>query len=286
MKKAFTILLLSLASTAAMAGGPGTEVLPFLQQDFNPSSLAMGGTSVGSAATVPFMDCRFAAGVSYLDYLPKYDECKYFGGGAAGRLGNLGLSLDFTRGSGEPAFGDSFSPYRLLADAGISYKFVDFLSVGVNAKYAKEQLLDDYGISSTAADIFLAGKVRGFAYEAGVSNLGPAVKSDTGSWSLPSAFTVAGSYVNVVSGLHRLEAKFKIDYYFSGCSGVSAGAQYGFADLVFVRGGYHYGGETIIPSYASAGLGLKFFNVTLDAVCLFASDTLQDSFGFSLGVSF
>lgn len=66
-----------------------------------------------------------------------------------------------------------------------------------------------------------------------------------------------------------------------------AAAQYDWNDCLFVRCGYHYGDETkAIPSYASAGIGVKLSGVSLDAVWLFASGTLRNSFALSLGYSF
>ena len=174
-----------------------------------------------------------------------------------------------------------------MVNAGAGYAVNSFFSLGVNVKYGKEQLLKDYSKSAVAADFFAAGFFKGFELAAGVSNLGGKIASEsTGDFSLPAAFTLAGSYMKVAAGVHHLEARFKFDHYFSGSTGVSVGAQYGYAGLVYVRGGYHYGGETIIPSFASAGLGLHLYNITIDAVCLFASETLQDSFGLSLGVEF
>ena len=271
----------------ANAGEPSSEAMPFLQLDFNHTSLAMGSTMVPSAATIPEADFNVAGGAGFTSYMPKLDGTKYINLGGAGKIGNLGLSLGAVRGSGAEITGESFKPYELIVNAGASYRFAGIAALGVNVKYGKEQFLEDYGNSAVAADIFASASLKGLDISAGVSNLGGKVASEsTGDFSLPAAFTLAGSYVNIANGLHHLEARFKIDSYFSGSTGVSVGAQYGFAGLVFVRGGYHYGGDTVIPSFASAGLGFQIYNITLDAVCLFASEALQDSFGVSLGVRF
>ena len=57
--------------------------------------------------------------------------------------------------------------------------------------------------------------------------------------------------------------------------------------VVFARVGYHYGNSAnVIPSYASAGFGLKLFGVHLDFAYMFASEVLSNSMIVSLGYSF
>ena len=289
MKRYLILLVLTSFtwSSAHAQKASTTEALPFLQLDFNHSSLAMGSTITPTAALVPAKDYSIAGGVGYTSYMPKLDGTKYISAGASGKLGKFGFSLAGVRGTGAEITGEEFKPYELIINAGAGYAINGYLSLGVNVKYGKEQILKDYSNSAAAADIFAAGFYKGFELSAGVSNLGGKIASEsTGDFSLPAAFTLAGNYMKVAAGVHHLEARFKIDNYFSGSTGVSVGAQYGYAGLVYVRGGYHYGGETIIPTFASAGLGLHLYNITIDAVCLFASETLQDSFGLSLGVEF
>ena len=65
------------------------------------------------------------------------------------------------------------------------------------------------------------------------------------------------------------------------------GVEYGIADIVFVRGGFHYGDNAKgIPTYASLGLGVQFAGVHLDAAYLTASKTLRNSLQISLGYAF
>ena len=67
----------------------------------------------------------------------------------------------------------------------------------------------------------------------------------------------------------------------------AAGVQYSFRDMVFARAGYHYGADkAVLPSFASAGLGVKFFGVELNVAYLFASDALGGTMTFGLGYSF
>ena len=57
---------------------------------------------------------------------------------------------------------------------------------------------------------------------------------------------------------------------------------------VSVRAGYRYGGDSVIPSFASVGAGVKLFGVHLDAAYLIASgdSPLKNTFCIGIGYSF
>jgi hypothetical protein len=57
-----------------------------------------------------------------------------------------------------------------------------------------------------------------------------------------------------------------------------------FRDMLALRLGYHYGSDSsAVPSYASAGVGIKLSGITLDASYLFASDVLKNTFSIGIG---
>ena len=67
------------------------------------------------------------------------------------------------------------------------------------------------------------------------------------------------------------------------------GAEYGYDSLVYVRAGYHYASVgNGIPSFASAGLGFRFFGVNIDAAYLFGwgNSPLKHTFTVGVGYSF
>ena len=65
------------------------------------------------------------------------------------------------------------------------------------------------------------------------------------------------------------------------------GLEYGIADIVFLRGGFHYGDAVkAIPTHASLGLGLKYAGVHLDVAFLTASKAVGNSLMASLGFAF
>ena len=141
-----------------------SEALPFMQLDFQPASLAMGSSPVHSAATLPLGGSPLAAGVAFETYMPAISATNYISAGVAGLLDKIGLSLGFSRGSGEPVTGEQFTPSEVLINVGASYAVLDWLAAGVNVKFAKEQLLSNYSNSAFAADMFVAGKLSEFDF--------------------------------------------------------------------------------------------------------------------------
>lgn len=285
MKKLYILLASGLISLSAVA--QTSEALPFIQLDYNPVSLSMGSTLIPSSAVLPLSGKQLAAGVVYQSYMPELSATKYIGGGVAGTIDKLGLSVAFTRGTGEMIADEKFTPTELLLNAGVSYAVMDFLAVGANVKYGKEQLLANYANSAVAFDVFAAGKTGGFDFAAGVSAIGGKVQSEaTGGFSLPAAVTLGAGYAAEFGDVHAIAAHARADRYFAGPIAAGFGLEYGYDGMVFARAGYHYGGDSIVPSFASAGLGLQLGEFTLDAAYLFASDILGGTFSVGVGVRF
>ena len=292
MKKLSIIIATGLISLAAAAQNPTSEALPFMQLDYNPSSLAMGSTVVPTAALLPFSDIKVAGGVTYQNYLPQISATQYIGGGMAGRFDKIGYSISFVHGTGEKIYVmdaavDYYVPRDMLLNAGVSYAFVDFMALGVNVKYGKETPWTT-SIDGLAADVILAGKVNDIDFAAGVSSIGPKVKSQSSgqTFDLPSAITFGAGYNCKLTEEHAFTIRAKLDSYFTSGLAAGAGVEYCWSGMVSARAGYHYGGESIVPTFASAGLGICYSGITLDAAYLFASDVLGGTFAISAGVRF
>ena len=286
-------LCLSLFAFHASAAEPGSEALPFLRLHQNPASLAAGAASAGTAALLPFGGDRLCAGASYLSYMPSVSRTDYISGGISSRFGSFGdagdelsrfgATLNFTRGAGREVYGTDYKPSDLLLNAGFGWAMTRQLSIGLNLSYASQSLTEDYSLKAVAADLFLAGKFGGFSFAAGASSLGGGVGSEeTGDFSLPASAEAFFAYDFPLAGKHGLRASLDADYYFSGAFSAAIGAEYAFGDIAFARAGYRYGGDSIIPSFASAGLGFRFKGFELDATYLFASETLGGSFALGL----
>lgn len=285
MKRILLTCAAVLAGLALHAGTPVSEALPFTQIDFSPASLAMASSRVASVATVPFGAHDASAGLGILNYMPEIDGTFYSFAGGALNKNNIGASLAVVHGKGSQIDGENFTPTEIMVNAGLAWRFIPMLSAGVNVKYAKENILNGYSSSAVAADLFLAGEYAGFDFAAGVSDLGKRVGSEaTGSFSLPAAVSLAGGWNHSFAEKHGVRLQAKADRFFSGAFAASAGAEYSYASTGFARLGYRYGGDSFMPSFASAGLGARFEGFAVDATFIFASESLGGSIG--LGVSY
>ena len=272
-----------LLPVAAFAVEPGTEAMPFIRLDFSPASIAVGGSCPKTASVIPFSQNQLAAGASYLSFMPELSPVKYISGGASAKYESYGFSLDFTRGTGEKIYGTDDIPTDIVVKGGIGYAIDENYSIGMNLGYAVQSITADYKSSSYVADFFTAARFGSLVGWMGLSTLGSSIGSEeSGEFPLPSSLSLGSSFAIFDSAKHNLEIKVSTDYYFSGTFSLSAGAEYGFARHAFLRGGYRYGGDSVLPSFASAGFGLRFFGVELGAAYLFASDILDKTLAVGL----
>lgn len=185
----------------------------------------------------------------------------------------------------------TFSPGQLIVCGGFEYGFTDYLNAGVKVKYMKETLSQQASYSAAASDIyaigdFLLSMQSSVSVGLKISNLGTKVRSVSGDkFSLPSAIKANAAYsFDFYKGNIKLVAES--DYYFHGCIAAGAGAAYTYNDMLSVRAGYHCGGQSVVPSFASAGLGLKFWGAKIDLAYIFANEIMNNTLAVSLGYSF
>lgn len=252
--------------------------------------------SMRNAAAVPYYDGTLDAGVGYQAWRAS-DMQNLSLAGSWNINGKFGLTASFGYGLGSPydIFGDdgrsagSFTPSAIQAGVGFGWKFLPWLSAGVNVRYLGETLAKGHGYGAVSSDIFLMSRTGAFTVALGVSSLGSAVSSESGeSFSQPASLALAAGYLKEFASEHSIELLLDADYYLYGGAAAAFGAEYSWRDMLSARAGYHYGYRSVIPSYASAGLGLKLFGVSLDFAYLFApSDSpLKNTMTVGLGYSF
>lgn len=305
--RAAAIIFMAMLSIGASA--QSSEALPFTRITRDPVSLAMGGTSVtrtsdisyasfSNAAAIPFSDNTLDVSAGYLGWQPSASPVQNVSAGAAWNAGGkFGVAAGFSYGmcqeyeimnaSGQAA--GSFSPSEIQANVGLAWKFLPFISVGANVKYLGNTLAEGQSFSAVSSDIFLMSEFSSFRAALGVSSLGSKVKSASGArFSLPASATLGLGYGDVFGQRHGVEVLVDADCYFSGAFSAAAGASYMYNGMVSVRAGYRYGGDSVIPSFASVGAGVKLFGVHLDAAYLIASgdSPLKNTFCIGIGYSF
>lgn len=305
--RAAAMLLPALFSVGVSA--QSSEALPFTRTSRDPVSLAMGGTSVtrtsgmsyasfSNAAAIPFSDRTFDVAAGYGMWYPSSSTVNNVSAGAAWNAGGkFGIAAGFSYGiceeyeimnaSGQAA--GYFSPSEIQANIGLAWRFLPFISVGADVKYLGNTLAEGQSYSAVSSDIFLMSEFSSFRAAIGVSSLGSKVRSASGeSFSLPASATLGLGYGDVFGQRHGVEVLVDADCYFSGAFSAAAGASYTYNDMVSVRAGYRYGGDSVIPSFASVGAGVKLFGVRLDAAYLIASgdSPLKNTFCIGIGYSF
>lgn len=301
---ALALLLPSLA--LAQETVPANEVFPFLAQ---PRSAALAGTAgAGSASTgasaamaafdnpamLAFAPARLDAALSYGRWAPasRNTLSNNLGAGVAVRLAQrfalsagavmqLRPQQDFG-----PTYG-TYSPKDWMIGLAASFAFSEHVSLGVNGRYVRQQLMQDYAIGSAAFSAMVQYRLKGLNVAAGVANFGGGVKSENGKTApLPASARIAADY-EFTLGPGKMGAALDGDYYFSGKLGVSAGLRYAFRDVLFARAGYRFASAgAALPSHLALGLGAKFRGICLDVTYITANRTIGNSLAVSLGYRF
>lgn len=300
MKKTIYILTLLLASLTA-----GAQALPFTAVGYDPVSMAMGGTYMtvtsspaysvsGNPAAAPFSGRKLDVAAGYAMWQPsamKSDVISAAGtfvlkekiGVSLGMSYGMNPSYDITDASGLVT--GSFTPSDLQIGAGISWRFLSFLSVGANVGYASSTLAEGASYGAVNADVYAMAKFGGLKAAAGVKGLGTAVKSASGaSFKLPMAAVAGVGYELGLGEKSKVDVNLDAEYYMKDGVAVAAGASYTFARMFTVRAGYRYGGNTVLPSFASVGAGFSLFGAGIDIAYLIAGKTSPMANTLSIGL--
>lgn len=281
----------------AVAGGAGFEALPFLRLQRDPSALTGGAAQVyASKAYSVFSNPTLSVGGGG-DLALSYSRWGASGSNEFDACGAFGLSERFSLGLGfsyglNPAYdlfdgAGMFTPTDMIAGIGAGFRISDVFSVGANARYALSRLTEMYSYGAFSGDLFIAMDLSGFTATAGVSTAGPAVQSvSTGSYNLPSSASLGLGYESVLGDALSARSQLTVDYYFSGALAAGFGTEAVIKDMVSLRLAYNYGGESVIPSYTSAGIGFDFSGFRVNAALFLSGGDVGNSMVFSLGYSF
>lgn len=301
IKKLMTVVLLMAATTLMNA-----QVLPSLLINQDPATMAIGSAGVATeagafalennTAAMSFAENKLYVQASSAMWQPNISDNMIYGVGLMSRFNKLGLGLDLkllqmpaysgVTGGGSDIRDSKFVPDELNVALGASYAILDCLSAGVTLRFINSSLAPEVSGNAFGADIGLYFKKNSLSAGLSVNNLGTKINYSEKGYSQP-ALVKAGAAYDLGFGSSDLAFSAQIDYLFAGGLMAGAGCEYSFNDMVFARAGYHYGnGAKVIPSYASAGIGLNLWGVNLDFTYLFGSKTLTNSMALSLGYTF
>ena len=302
------IMGMAFAGIAGEVSGRNAEALPFVRIVRDPASAGMGFAEVASvsgtayssfrnSAAIPFSAERMSAGVSGQIWAPDGAKSTNLGFGAAFKAGKrfgfsvggayqMGEKYSLTDETGNNA--GTFRPNDMIINGGVGVRIIDNLAAGVNVRYASQKLSEGNSYSAVAADIFLTYRLLDLNVTAGVSSLGSSVKSESGdSFSIPTSATIGADWSKAISRCHGVRLAADVDYFFSGNVTAAAGAEYSFRNMLFARAGYHFGtNDTVLPSFATFGLGVRLFGVSLDVAYLTANDVIGNTLTLGLGYRF
>lgn len=294
--------------SAGSAFAQSEEALPFVMIDRNPVSAGMGFAGAASSSettyssfrnssVIPFSAEKVSFGLSGQRWAPEGVKTTNINFGAAVKAGKrFGFSVGAAYQTGEEysLYDDSgvsqmtFKPNEMIVNGGVGFRILDNLSAGANIRYASQKLSSDNSYSAIATDVFLTYRLSDLNITAGVSSLGSSVKSASGdSFSLPASATVGAEWSKAFSDAHGLRLAADADYFFSGNVTAAAGAEYSFKNMLFARAGYHFGSkDAVLPSFATVGIGVRFFGISLDVAYLTANDIIGNTLTFGLGYRF
>ena len=287
----------------------GAQALPFTAVDHDPAVLGKGGTfmtetsgtafaAFGNPAATPFADKKLDAAVGYTLWQPSGLTSNVItAGGSLMLREKIGVSLGVMYGMNSSydiidASGlvtGKFVPSDLQINAGLSWRFLPFLSVGANVGYASSTLAEGSSYGAFNADVFAMAKLGGLKASAGVKGLGSSVKSVSGaSFALPMTAVAGVGYTLDFGKKNSVDLNVDAEYHIDGGFAVAGGASYTFAKLATIRAGYRYGGNTVLPSYASVGACINIFGARVDVAYLIGgkcspmANTVCISLGWSL----
>lgn len=308
MRKLAVFFLVFAAVVSASAQTLSNEVLGFGRIIQDPAATGRGFAGRASthspawsawmnSAAIPFSDAKMDIGVAYQHWSPSAMVERTIAAGASGHFGIFGISAGFMTRSGDPyeiidmngVPSGQFTPRDIIGCGGLAIRILPYLSIGVDMRYVHQQTTSNDALAAFSADVLLMAKFGGFTAAAGIANVGGRVTdSDGETWAIPTSIALGLGYEAVFAEVHGVDAYLDFDYFYNSKTITAAiGAQYGFKDMVFARAGYHIGSQgAVLPSFASVGLGCKFFGVRLDASYTFANKDLLNTFTVGLGYSF
>lgn len=302
-----TVLLLTCITFSVAAWAQSESTFGISRIAYGTSSAAKGFSGAASsaetawaafsnAAAVPFSQQTFDTEFSYQQWAPDLSKSNCFGiAGSYNIVDRFGIALAGVMRRGEEIEDgmdengvplDAFTPSDVILGIGFGYRPLEWFSAGISLGYQQRKLYEGETLSAFSANVFVMGQYKDFSATLGVSNIGSQTSSGD-KYDLPTSITLGLDCCHDFSEDHSADADLDLDYYFDGGVTLAFGAEYSFRELIFVRGGYHYGSDdAFLPSFATLGLGFHFSGIKLSAAYLLGSDYLDGTLTLGLGYQF
>ena len=288
---------LLVASSANLAAQ--NTALGLIRIDRNPRTSALAGAgsaSVGNGAYAAFKNAAALPSLQGLgdaftsvqlwEMSNEVDKTTNIAAGTGFRFGQLAFAVGGAIQTGVKA-GD-FTPRDYLVSLGVAYNIKDVVSVGVNARYAGENLAPSAKVGGFSMDVSVFGRITPELSVAGtVACLGPKVKGSVADYSQPAYAGIGLAWKHALAEKHGLELALDGEYSFNNAFAAAVGAEYAYDDMAFLRVGYRMAGKNaVIPSHLALGVGFRFMGFRTDICYLTASPVLGNTLSFGVGYSF
>lgn len=265
------------------------------------ASIALNPTAFAfynNPAAMVFYENTGSIAASYNLWQPSASNNRLFAASGFGKSGDkmaFGFSgrfvthqpYDITNDQG--VVSGTYTPREYALEGGGAFKIWRF-AIGVTFRYIGSDLGGEKPGSAFGADLALMYKTETLSLAASVVNFGTNLNyGGDSTYTLPTMSKVGFAYNIAFLEQHRASLGLEWDYLFSGGSMVAGGLEYAFKETAFLRLGYHWGdADKAIPSYASIGLGVKFYGVTINAAYLiaFGESPMKNTLSLSLGYDF
>ena len=302
MKKILLVFVLSFIALGSFA-----QSLEFLNISSDPYSYSMGGntltldansfTVTNNASAMAYAEDNMYASVSYMAWQPEILNNNMMGLSGFYRMGKLAVGIsgkyythtpyDITDNLGFVS--EMYTPVELSTEVAAAYKLFLGLSVGANIRYTLSSMIKDGDASAISADISVSYKLKGLMASVAVTNIGSKIDYGYGPYDLPAMAKAGVGYKYGINEKNTLLVSAEADYLiYKGGIMAGVGAEYNYNKMISARVGYHYGDDNAIPSYASAGIGINIFGVSVNGAYImgFGDSPVNGSYILSLGYDF
>ena len=300
-------LALSLAVVSLHA--QESEALSFTRIDRNPVTSAFAGAGSASmgnvawsafsnASVLPSYSGTLDAAVSFQRWAPALSGGTHWNAGVAWKVApRVGLSVGYAlqRGTEMDILDEAgreagrYRPSDQLVAVGLAYKLGEKWALGVNGRYASQQLTESLRYAGLSGDVSVSFEpTADLRLLVGVASLGPQVKSRRGNtYPQPASAQAAADWRLRFSDALCLDILADADYFFSGNYGVSVGTEFAWNQTAFLRAGYRYASPAcVLPGHAALGAGVRFAGFRVDVCWLTASEALGNTITAGLGFAF
>lgn len=297
VRKHFLAATLLLFATAATLAAQNTA-LGFIRIDRNPRSSALAGAGAASVGNGAYGAFKNAASLPSIEGLGDafasvqlwqmsnpVDKSTNLIAGVGFHFGQVAVAVGGVYQRGVPDA--DFTPSDGLFSLGLAYD-LQAVSIGVNARYARQNLAPSAKVSGFSADISVRGRIgEEFSLIGGVACLGAKVKGSSADYAQPTHAFLGADWKHNFASKHGLELALDGEYNFDKSFAGAIGAEYAYDNLAFLRVGYRLASKNaVIPSHLAVGLGVRLGGFRADVSYLTASPILGNTLSIGVGYQF